>query len=86
VQKRRVADEPSANLSEHDSWMLNAKIDGRWQWCYYNSRNEALHAFESLYGDYGIRLEDLEIVDPQGIFTTRGVVDALRICSKLEAH
>jgi hypothetical protein len=66
--------------------MLNAKIDGHWQYCYYSTRNEALNAFESLYHDYGHRLEDLEIVDPQGIFTTRGVADALRICSNLQAH
>ena len=84
MPRRGVA--TSVDLNEHDSWMLSAKIDGYWQHCYYDTQNEAIDVFRSLYSDYGDRLEDLEIVDPHGIFATRGIVEALRMSWKLGVH
>jgi hypothetical protein len=87
VPKRSVTDEgASADFNKQGSWMLSAKIDGHWQHGYYSTRSQTLNAFESLYHDYGNRLEDLKITDPHGIFNTRGVADALRICSRRRVH
>ena len=54
------------------TWILKIELDGEWEQCSFNTREEALAAFEALSSDYTINLNKAVLLPPEPALELEG--------------